>query len=221
MGDWFPALVGMLSVFGASVLVSYAVMKYARPRPKAAMPPRESVVRIKTPDGIWRTRLASAGAETWWIHAPLNSDFYVPFSVGETLTLEVSSPEGVILFKSPVLARRSEDHTFEVSAPKDARGLERREHPRLTGLERSCVRVEPQARQGASRRCERCPRSARGTDRRGQRVMVELPEQDGPVAAWVLETQQAVVEGSLGTEIRVRFEEPIFVTPLKKHSTSA
>ncbi|KXK14306.1 MAG: hypothetical protein UZ18_ATM001001754 [Armatimonadetes bacterium OLB18] len=47
MGDWFPALVGMLSVFGASVLVSYAVMKYARPRPKAAMPPRESVVRIK------------------------------------------------------------------------------------------------------------------------------------------------------------------------------
>jgi len=221
MGDWFPALVGMLSVFGASVLVSYAVMKYARPRPKAAMPPRESVVRIKTPDGIWRTRLASAGAETWWIHAPLNSDFYVPFSVGETLTLEVSSPEGVILFKSPVLARRSEDHTFEVSVPKDARGLERREHPRLTGLERSCVRVDrcrgrivDISRNGAKL-------LAALEARRGQRVMVELPEQDGPVAAWVLETQQAVVEGSLGTEIRVRFEEPIFVTPLKKHSTSA
>lgn len=221
MADWFPALLGMLSVFAASALVSYAVMRYARPRPKAATPPRESVVRIKTPDGIWRTRLASAGSETWWIHAPLSNDFYIPFSVGETLTLEVSSPEGVILFKSPVLARRQDDHTFQVSAPKDARGLERREHPRLSGFERSLVRVDRRfgrivdvSRNGAKL-------LAALEAHRGQRVMVELPEQDGPVAAWVLETQQAVVEGSLGTEIRVRFEDPIFLTPLKKHSTSA
>jgi len=164
-----------------------------------------SAVRLRTPDGVYRTRYAGSSRQGLVFAAPLQRDAYVPISVGATVTVEAPSDKGILLFRSRVAARSTETHELILEAPDRVFQEDRREHDRDRGSDAS-ISVE----HAAGWLCDQSPNGLRfRSDRRfesGERVRIDLPGRDEPEFAWVLQCGPNFDGGKGAYTTRVRLE---------------
>lgn len=167
--------------------------------------------RMKTSDGVFRTRFAGTGSNGLHFTSPIQRDHFHPIGVGEKVTLEVPMSGGVAIFRSEVVARILTSHELVVRVPERLHCQERREAVRSDARTKE-IRVENQA----AWLCDLAPNGLRlvrdGVLRQGERIKVEMPCLTEPVYAWVLECSSNF-ERMMGTHvIRARFEEPVAIS---------
>lgn len=166
--------------------------------------------RLRTPDGVFRTRFAGAGPSGLHFTSPIQRDHFHPIGVGEKVTLEVPMSEGVAIFRTEVVERILTSHELVVRVPERLHCQERREAVRSDARTKE-IRVENQA----AWLCDLAPNGLRlvrdGVLRQGERIKVEMSCLEEPVYAWVLECSNNF-DRMMGTHmIRARFEEPVNV----------
>lgn len=205
-------LVLFIVIFGASMLVSYGVVKLIlKLRPKPTLP-ENALLRIKSPSGLYRARYLGTSKEGFLLSAPMQRDRHVPLRVGEDLVIEASAPGGALLFRSRVVARQTDPHALVVALPKKIHRIERRETPRSRDAEGELVRVE-NARAwiiDLSPEGIRCECDALVA--KGERVRIDFPGESDPAYGWVLDVMPS---GDGRTIARMRFEET-FAAETKK-----
>lgn len=199
----------MAVCFGCSFGLAYALVAFKRRGAEALPDPRDTLVKLRTVDGVYRANVVRASANEWIISSPIQRDRYVPLRVGDSLTVEWPTQRGIVMFRSKVVARDAVDHTFGIEAPAGEKPLERRsgirsqEFPidRLSfdGLPAELVDI---GERGCRLRC-------RSAYLPGTRVRLDLPWHNGPVFAAVLESREACFDGKAGAEIRVVFEDRV------------
>ena len=166
--------------------------------------------RMKTIDGVYRTRYAGSSQEGLRFTGPIKRDHFHPIGVGERVTFEVPMSGGVAIFRSEVVGRIAESHEIVVRAPERLHCQERRDAVRKDARTKE-IRVENQA----AWICDLAPNGIKlvrdGVLRQGERIKVEMPCLEEPVYAWVLECTNNF-DRMMGTHVvRARFEEPVQV----------
>lgn len=91
-------------------------------------------VRVRSGRHLYRTRLAGETAEGWIFEAPISRDHFVPLRIGEEVVIEATCRNGVLLYRTNVIARALYPHTFTVSRPSGVAPMDRRGAPRYDGL---------------------------------------------------------------------------------------
>lgn len=167
--------------------------------------------RMKTKDGVYRTRFSRATKEGLHFTGPIQRDHFQPIRVGERVTLEVPMSSGVAIFRSEVVGRIVASHEIVVRSPQRLHCQERRDAVRKDARTKE-IRVEDQA----AWLCDLAPHGIKlvrdGVLRQGERIKVEMPCLEEPVYAWVLECTKNF-DRMMGTHIvRARFEEPVQVS---------
>jgi len=172
---------------------------------EARQPVENAKVRMKTSSSLYRCRLISHSSEGWVFSAPMQRDVFVPLPVGEEVTCEVVANGGLIIFKSKVIARRAQESSIVIEAPKSISLENRRDEDRrqeipmevtVGGKEGSVMDLSPG---GARVRI-------RGFEREGNVVQINLPS--GESRGAIVVDSKNDHEGSV---IRLRFDEPILV----------
>lgn len=162
-------------------------------------------VRLRTPEGVYRTRFAGPCRQGLVFAAPLQRDAYVPISVGASVTVEAPSEKGILLFRSRVAARSAETHELVLENPERVFQEDRREHAR-EGRREEPICVE----HAAAWLSDLSPNGLRfRSDRRfecGERVRVDLPGYNEPEFAWVLHCGPDFDGGKGAYTTRVRRE---------------
>lgn len=196
MNDAVAWLALTAGLFLVSVMLGALWVAQRNKRSPSPLP--GSCLRIKAAESFYRTRLCGISDQGWWIDAPLQRDAYVPLQAGEPITVEATTPEGVLRFRTFVTRRDPEGHRFLLEAPmspqfQDRRDAKRQRTEASAMIEGESVRVFDYSANGV--RCEMVARV-----RRGERVLVELHGRE--IFGWTLET---------GRFLRIRFEEPFIV----------
>src|SRR5688500_4704996 len=142
--------------------------------------------RMKTSDGVYRTRYAGFSKNGLHFAGPIQRDHFEPIGVGERVTLEVPMSSGVAIFRSEVVKRIAASHEIVVRSPERLHCQERRDAVRKDARTKE-IRVEDQA----AWLCDLAPHGIKlvrdGVLRQGERIKVEMPCLEEPVYAWVLE----------------------------------
>lgn len=127
-------LVGYVALlFGGSFAVGYVLAAFRGTKGLVAHPEPGVKVRARSHDQVYRTRFLSATPEGWVLAAPLSRDRYVPLRIGEKLTIEAACDQGLVLWRTEVVARAMDPHTFTVRKPEPARPQNRRRECRMPG----------------------------------------------------------------------------------------
>lgn len=168
-------------------------------------PVENAKVRMKTSSAFYRCRLISFDNEEWVFSAPMQRDMFVPIPVGEVVTCEVIGQSGLLTFQSKVIARRSENPSIVIEAPKNISLDERREE-----LRNEDIRMDVTVAGKTGTVMDLSPGGARvrirGFEREGNLVRIDLPTGESR-GATVIDSKNDH-EGSV---IRLRFDEPIDV----------
>ena len=166
-------------------------------------PVENAKVRMKTASSLYRCRLISQGPEGWVFSAPIQRDYFVPIPFGEEVTCEVLAKGGVLIFKTRVIGRRSEEKSIVVENPKNVAFENRREDDRrddismdvtVAGKSGSVMDLSP----GGARV------KIRGFEREGNVVQIDLPSGESR-AATIVDSKN----DHIGSVIRLKFDEPI------------
>lgn len=162
-------------------------------------------VRMKSASSLYRCRLISHDKEGWTFTAPMQRDIYVPIPIGEEVVCEVVGQNGLLVFKSQVIARRAQEGVIVVAAPKNISLENRRDGDRREGRP---MEVIVAGKNGSV--MDLSPGGARvkirGFEREGNVVRIDLPSGESR-GATVVDSKNDH-EGSV---IRLRFDEPIMV----------
>ncbi|MCW5941304.1 MAG: flagellar brake protein [Fimbriimonadaceae bacterium] len=201
-------LVGYLAIlFAGSLAVGYvlATRRCAKGVVRRLEP--GSKVRVRSSDQIYRTRFVAASDEGWVFAAPLARDRHVPLRVGERVVIESACETGLVLWRTEVLARAMNPHTFTVRTPEPARPQNRRREPRLPGNPWPNATLDGHP----AELLDVSPRGCRVlTELRrpvGSTVQVRLGFTDLSVEALVMSAEAVGGRDRLG----LRFERPILV----------
>jgi hypothetical protein len=203
----FPSLLVLfvLSMAGGWLLV-HLVDRRAGRMPD---PPSGARVRIRSTLGIHRCHFLQTLPDGWSLSCPISRDAYVPIRIGERLTLEVATPEGLLLYQTTLLDRNTDPHRLLVARPdwwtlRDRRGAGRLEGP---GLPEASLEGERTVLADLSVHGARGVTSARCHS--GERVRLDVPWRSDPIFAWVLEARTRPSCEGQESEVRLRFEETV------------
>lgn len=200
MNDLVNLTLSVLIVFGASCAVAFGVGYGLRRWRRPFVPPVNAKMRVRTADAIYRCRFVGEGTDGWAFSAPLQRDNYVPLNIGQTVSCEVTTDAGVVVFEARVKGRRADPPAIVVVPPREVRNLNRRTDERRPVAGKNEVSVDGTpgtlldlSRGGARLRMRRAPV-------RGARVGVTLPTGESIVAD-VLESEPSLG----GAVVRLRF----------------
>ena len=200
MRDLANLFVPLLIVFGASCAVAFGIGLALRRWRRPWVPPANAKMRVRTADAIYRCRFVGEGTDGWAFSAPLQRDNYVPLNVGQTVSCEVTTDLGVVVFEARVKGRRTDPPAIVIVPPRDVRNLNRRNDERrpVDGKNEIMVDGVPGSlldlsRGGAKLRMRRAPV-------RGARVGFTLPGGES-IPADVLESEPSLG----GAIVRLRF----------------
>lgn len=162
-------------------------------------------VRLRTSDGVYRTRFTGPNQLGLVFAAPLQRDCYVPISVGAPVTVEAPGRRGVLLFRTKVAHRDAATHEIVLETPAKVFQEDRRQTKRCAHGQ-TAIEVEG----AAAWLCDRSEIGLRfTTDRRlqsGERIRIDLPGDDEPIFGWVLHCGPNVDGGKGSYVVRVRLE---------------
>lgn len=196
-------LIGFFAVAAAfSFALSYGIARALGQRRMQVLVPGCSV-RLRTSDGVYRTRYAGPSPQGLVFAAPLKRDSYVPISVGAPVTVEAPSHRGVLLFRTRVASRDAATHEFVLAAPDRVFHEDRRQSPRLV-KGRAAIRVEEQTAWLADASETGFRFYSDAAFGPGERVRIDLPEQEEPEFAWVLHCGPNLEGGKGAYSIRAR-----------------
>lgn len=200
MRDHVNFVLSVLVVFGASCAVAFGIGILLRRWRRPFVPPANAKMRVRTGDAIYRCRFVGEGTDGWAFSAPLQRDNYVPISIGQSVSCEVTTDAGVVVFESRVKGRRADPPAIVISPPREVRNLNRRDNERRPVVGKSEISVDGMpgtlldlSRGGAKLRMRRAPV-------RGARVGLTLPTGESLIAD-VLESEPSLG----GAIVRLRF----------------
>ncbi len=203
--------------FGAAWL--WAAWRHARA--SAIDLPDNVQARMSCQGEMYRARLLSSTPPGLRFSAPMQRGHYVPIREGSSVAFEAPTARGVLRFRSVVLARESEDHSFVVARPRTVTRTERRASRRVRGMEGLSAWVDGEpARVLNLSSCGARVDVAR-PQRKGSRVLIRLPWREEPLGAWVLDDEPGSSSEGLPSRIRVRFEQVIPLGPALETETPA
>lgn len=201
-------LVGYVAIlFAGSFAFGYVLATRRAAKSLVPHPEPGCRVRVRSQDQVYRTRFEAVTPEGWVFSAPLSRDRYVPLRVGERLTIEAACERGLVLWRTEVVARAMDPHTFTVRKPEPARPQNRRREPRMPGLPwpNATLDGHPVELLDVSPRGCRILSEARHTI--GDVVQVRLGFCDLPFEAEVVSVERLFGREQLG----LRFGRPILV----------
>ncbi len=127
----------LLRVFGffsltmaLSFAFAYAFTRLKLGRRQVVPPAPDSSLQIASASGSYRSRFLEASREGWRISAPLQRDRFVPLRIGESLVLQSAHAHGVRIFRTEIIGRCPESHTYLLRPPQRVHDVERRSEPR-------------------------------------------------------------------------------------------
>ncbi len=197
----FPVSALFLIAICASYLVAVVIRK-ARRQP---VPILNGRARVRATSGVYRSRFLGVSASGWRFSAPICRDHYVPFRVGEDLTIEIADETGLLRFRTVVVERDATEHVFTMQTPTQVFRADRRVDERrydLAGmageLEGAAASILNVSQNGV------CVVSDQRV-KPGDRVKLILPWESKPTFGWVV--------GREGSErfcsVRIRVDEPL------------
>ncbi|MFQ3678359.1 MAG: flagellar brake protein [Fimbriimonadaceae bacterium] len=135
-------LVGLFAVvFAVSFGMAYIWAQLKR-RQKQAPPPENSVARMRASGAVYRTRFVGVDRAGWRFSCPLQRDAYVPIRVGESLTVECQSENGVRIFRTEVVGRDALKKELILRAPDTVHVRDRRSETRRTDVAGTTVDID-------------------------------------------------------------------------------
>lgn len=195
-----------LAAFAVAAGLTAIVSAVGRHRTAGLVPPENAGLRIRASSGMYRSRFLGAGPSGWTFAAPIQRDAYVPIRVGEQLTIEASSANGMLLFQTEVIERDADTHQVTVAPPHRVSRIERRQARRFPEYKGVSALLDGRA----ATLCDLSEYGARlETDaevRAGERVELRLDGAREPIVGWVLE---ATPQGRGRLIARIRFEDPV------------
>lgn len=169
--------------------------------------PLGAQLRIKSHQGIYRSRLIEYAGPNWVISAPLSRDNYVPLREGEAVTVEAATHEGILVVQSVIHIRDDESHQFWLSNPCEVSYFDRRQAHRVCYGQGVNIAVE-----GSD--ANLIDLSERGVKfhswrefAKGERIHIQLPWDHEPTSAWIIDVAGHHAGPRGITEYRAIFEE--------------
>lgn len=203
-------LVGLLaSVFAVSMGISYALTAHRR-RPLASLPLQPSTsIRIVGPGGAYRAHFLGIEKSGVRVSSPLQKDRFVPFRPGDSLMVQAPVDGSIVTFRTTVLKRQKEDHSYLLAHPDRVRHIDRRAEPRDESWDGTTVRLN----QGVAllknlSACGACLVSVEPLVP-GDTVRLDLPDGFGTAHGWILETKADALDGKSARQARIRFDAPL------------
>lgn len=200
----------LIALFLASLCASYLVGRLLRrAAPRLPQLTVGTSCRLVGTGGVYRCYLGSVKGKGLEFSAPLQRDHYVPLRVGEALMVQIPVQEGVVSFRSVVVERDAERHTFRMAAPTHFRTLDRRSEPRDDSVYGREVALNGQA-------AEVLNVSAGGAlvvttldVQPGDRIDLQLGGSNSVCPGWALESVPTTLGQQAARSVRVRFESPL------------
>lgn len=197
----------LMLLFAISVGASYLAHRGLQLLRRPLRLPEGSLLRMRGPLGMYRTRTIRATSSGWQITAPLQRDVHVPLRPGEALTVDACTPQGVLRFDTQIVHRDSQSHTLEILRPKSWRLIERRGEKRYTEFEGDEALIDDRPAILVDLSSQGAKAVVPGGMARGERVSLRLPGERETIGAWILDTEPAAFRSRLGTAVRLRFED--------------
>lgn len=198
----------LAGLFAASALAAYTFHRLTSNKSRRLVLSDHSLLRITTGESTYRSRIIAETPNGWLIASPLQRDAYIPLHVDESLLIQAPQGGGIVRFRSIILARQLETHYLEIERPESWQKIERRNARRSSALEGAMIEVEGRAADLVDLSEHGAKALADGRFARGERVAVQMPWPQYPIAAWVLDVHPDPT-GRPRSELRVCFEEPI------------
>lgn len=175
----------------------------------------ETIVRLRSLSGMYRARFLAKDRAGIHISSPMQRDFFVPLRVGEEVSIEVPIEKGVVVFKTEVVSRDNDNHTFCLRAPAVPNMINRREEIRSVRFhgEQAFVNEEHAELVDVSRSGARVLTFAKIEP--GEVVRVAIPRFDASQLAHVLDCTPAPLQDRQGYQLRLRFIDPLPPIPIK------
>jgi hypothetical protein len=205
MRDFFQAVFSMLALFLMSVAGSYAFATLIKRAKRTHAPPENAKVRVRATNGVYRSRFLRETEAGWQFSAPICRDAYVPFRVGEELTMELADEDGILRFRTVVLDRDANEHIFTMRKPTQVIRDDRRAEERYTEyMGQTCKLDETEASILNVSKTGICVVSDQRLNP-GERVQLSLPFADLPTFGYVVGREGA----QKFCKLRIRFDAPV------------
>lgn len=199
----------LTALFAAAALAAYIIHRAPWKKPRTLELADGLQLRLRSPNGMHRTRILAQTERGWRISAPLNRDAFVPIREGESVTVETPTENGLLYFRTHVAGRDVDSHTLEIERPQQWFSSERREAKRLADVNTLSVRLEDTDARLLDLSEHGMRLLVTGRFARGERVGLTVSWTPEPIFAWVLEAKPAAVGQRQGVDLRLRLEEPL------------
>jgi len=206
----FDVLAPIALLFIGSMALAWGVSRWwARRTDRLPEVTPGAVVRLRTLDGFYRTRLVEVRPGEWVFAAPLRHDVPVPFRVGERLTVEIAIENGCILGQTVVGTRQPNPPQFTVPIPHNAKRVDRRSEVRTNRYDGFPIRANGSAAELVDLSLQGLSFRTSLTVARGDAVNLTLPEGLGDCTAWVLDVTPDRFGARAGCLVHARFSLPL------------
>lgn len=199
-----------LSVFVASVLLGYLWyrVRFGVQASKPILMPNMAV-RIKTSSGMYRSRFAGESGSKLRFESLLSRQSFVPIRVGELVTIEAATNQGIVLFRSRVVEREEATHDLVIERPKEISHVDRRDAARFPCNDMEVtVKLDGLSAQLIDLSAKGAKLRTRCEYKKGERVSIEFPWQSTEIGAWVIDIASAGLGENACSVLRIVFEEP-------------
>ena len=200
--------------FAACFGAAYAWTAWTRKSRKPLSPEVNTTIRFGSGRAMYRSNFVAETAKGWLLSAPIQREHYVPIRIGEEIRAEVTTSKGVLFFRSEVLERSTHPWRLLIRAPARYELRERRSQPRRRDLEGLRAGLDGHAAVLMDLSDLGARVTASVAPERGERLRLDLPWLEAPCFAYVLEVAPPRDPAATGTELRLRFEEPLRNQPV-------
>lgn len=161
-------------------------------------------LHLVTAGGSYRCTYLDDSRAGLKVSAPLSRDVYVPLRVGETVVAQCPVSEGLVTFRTEVIDRDAETHTFVLRRPGAFRRTDRRTEPRIA-LDRFVTINGHEASLVNASLHGLCVRTWERFSP-GDWVEVSLGQGSPVACGWILATAPSSMDGRPSADVRLRLD---------------
>ena len=200
----------LMILLGATLGITAFVARLIRPRaPRLPDFSPNTSVRLVGPGGAYRCHLLAIDARGIVLSAPLQRDHYVPLRVGDSLTVQIPSGDGIITFRTHILHRDPATHEYILAQPSRFRYAERRTEPRDHGVEGRRVSMNGNLSELRDISANGARIVTAENLHKGDEVEINFGRGEQPIRGWTLDSGPSVMDARPARVVRVRFEAPL------------